>query len=139
MTYLTKSKYKTADTWSAADEFDNIFKSAFLRTSTSLREYEVFEHEAAYVVAINLPGQVPDSFDVEVEGSVLTVVSDSISYGGKRLVGVAPAASSTFTVTLPFTPSTTAPEAVYAQGVLKIHFPKRQADRRRRIEVKVGE
>jgi HSP20 family protein len=111
------------------------------RRATIVPAVDVFENKTGITVVADLPGVSKDRLDVKVQDGNLVIEAEASvpTPDGLRLRHAeisAPSYFRAFTLSPDF--DTTGIEANLQDGVLKLHIPRREEARPRRIEVKVG-
>lgn len=137
------------DIRSLQDEVNRLFSSSFqgnLGDESIARgmwnpNVDIFENQDQIVLEAELPGMKRDDFELTVENNVVTLrgerqfekkTENNDNYHRvERSYG-----SFTRSFTLPQTVATEEATADYENGVLKVVFPKREAVKARKIEVK---
>jgi HSP20 family protein len=101
----------------------------------------VWTNEEGAIVTAELPGVAPEDIDISVVNETLTVtgerqpdeVEEATYHRRERGQG-----RFTRSCQLPFRVESGEVEATFERGVLHIHLPRAEADKPKRIEVKVG-
>jgi HSP20 family protein len=128
--------------------FDELFRdyaTPFAGTEAGERAFtpaaDILETAKAVEIHLDLPGIVPESIDVKLDGNVLTVSAartpekDVEGKGWLRQERTWGRFARSFT--LPNTLDGTKPEAVYKHGVLTLTLPKREEVQPKSLKVKV--
>src|SRR5258708_10199100 len=111
------------------------------RRATIVPVVDVFEDQTGITVVADLPGVSKDRLNVKVQDGQLVIEAEATvpTPDGLRLWHAevqAPAYFRAFTLSPDF--DTARIEANLQDGVLKLHIPRREEARPRRIEVKAG-
>jgi len=100
---------------------------------------DVIETEEAFIVKASIPGVNPDDIDISLTDNVLTIkaeikadeeIENAIYHLQERSYGVY-----SRSITLPTAVDADKVEAVYENGVLKLHIPKAEEVKPRKITV----
>ncbi len=98
---------------------------------------DVYEQEAAYVIALDLPGIDRSALDISVEQDRLSIRGQrNIEEGGERR-SERPRGRFIRRFSLPATIDHAAITADYRDGVLRVTLPRRQAKQSQRVEIKI--
>ena len=98
---------------------------------------DVYEQEAAYVIALDLPGIDRSALDISVEQDRLSIRGQrNIEEGGERR-SERPRGRFIRRFSLPATVDQSAIKADYRDGVLRVTLPRRQAKQSQRVEIKI--
>ncbi|MCX8062606.1 MAG: Hsp20/alpha crystallin family protein [Anaerolineales bacterium] len=124
---------------------DRLFDSAFagwdLETTFDWElPLDVVENDDEYVVKASLPGINPDDLEITYSGNTLTIKgeikSEEESKKGRYHLRERRYGSFCRSITLPSTVKADGIEASYEAGVLKLHLPKAEEAKPKRIAVK---
>lgn len=130
------------------DRMNRLFEDATQRSGEGRGEQEiegadwvpaadVYEQEAAYVIALDLPGIERAALDISIEQDRLTIRGQRrIEEGGERRAE-RPRGRFVRRFTLPNIIDQAAITADYRDGVLRITLPRRQQKQAQRVEIKV--
>ena len=99
---------------------------------------DVFESDAEYTVAVDLPGIDRAALDISVEENKLTIrgvrrASDKVPHRGE-----CPGGKFVRSFTVPSTIEQESIRADYKDGVLQVHLPKRAERKAQRVEIKIS-
>lgn len=134
--------------WEPFRELSRVFEDPFFRavsSDTSCRwcpAVDVTESEKELVVSADLPGIDPQQVEITVQENILTLSGerkaeseskDESYHRVERAYG-----SFTRSFVLPSTVDETKVSAEYKDGVLRVHLPKREEAKPRKIDVKLS-
>ena len=104
---------------------------------------DVVQEAEDIVVRASLPGVRPEDVQVTIEDDVLTIKGESVveqeTKEGSYLMRERRAGSFHRSLRLPDTVDTAKADSGYRHGVLTISFPKQEAKKAKRLEVKIKE
>lgn len=102
----------------------------------------VWTNEEGAVATAELPGLNPDEIDIAVEGDTLTVsgvrAPEDVGEGARYHRRERGCGRFTRSFQLPFQVQGDAVEATFERGVLRIHLPRAEEDKPKKISVKAG-
>ena len=127
-------------------EMDQLFNRAFgearLQTPASYPAMNVWTNDGGVVVTAELPGVDPDDIEISVVGDTLTLSGsrrpDELKEGERYHRRERSAGNFTRTFQLPFRIEDDQVEAVFEKGVLHISLPRAEADKPKKITVKMA-
>jgi HSP20 family protein len=142
-------RYQIPNIWQEMDqlqrEMNRLFDSTsrgHLFNSPSYPAINIWTNADGQLITAEMPGVKPDDITIDVTGDALSisgerkldeVVKDAIYHRRERNYG-----SFSRTVQLPFMVDTNKVEARFDKGVLMINLPRAEADKPRKIEIKIG-
>jgi HSP20 family protein len=113
-----------------------------LFNSPSYPAINIWANEDGQLISAEMPGVKLDDINIDVTGDALSisgernpdeVAKDASYHRRERNYG-----SFSRTIQLPFVVDTNNAEATFANGVLLIKLPRAEADKPRKIEIKIG-
>ena len=111
-------------------------------TAAQALPLDVVQHEEDVVVRASLPGVKTDDVEITVEDGVLTITTADESQpeeqDGRYLVRERRSGKYHRALRLPDTVDADKAETQYVDGVLTISFPKVEAKKAKRLEIKAG-
>jgi HSP20 family protein len=127
-------------------EMDQLFNRAFtesrLQTPASYPAMNVWTNEEGVVVTAELPGVEPDDIEISVVGDTLTLSGsrrpDELKEGERYHRRERTSGNFSRTFQLPFRIEDAKVEAVFEKGVLHISLPRAEADKPKKIAVKMA-
>ena len=129
---------------------DRLFEDAWVHPTWSNSQggsgsgfaFDMYETGEDYVVTATLPGVKPDDLDITVQGNVLTISGElkPEDGDGERNYHLRERSYGRFSrqVTLPMGVRSDQIQAHMEHGVLKLHLPKAEEAKPRRIEIQAG-
>ena len=99
---------------------------------------DVYDTEAAYLIAIDLPGVERSALDIDLDDEKLVIRGTrAIDQGGEKARATRPHGRFRRSFTVPANVAHDGIRAEYKNGVLEITLPKRDEPRAQRIQIKV--
>jgi HSP20 family protein len=99
---------------------------------------DVYENDAQYTVAMDLPGIDRAALDISVDDDRLTVRGNRDGNDATVHRGECPRGSFLRTFSVPASVNQNDIRADYKDGVLEVHLPKRAERKAQRVEIKVS-
>lgn len=142
-------RYQIPNIWQEMDQIQREMNRLFdvtsrgrLFNSPSYPAINIWTNADGQLITAEMPGVKPDDITIDVTGDALSisgerkpdeVAKDAIYHRRERNSG-----SFSRTVQLPFMVDTNKVEARFEKGVLMINLPRAEADKPRKIEIKIG-
>lgn len=142
-------RYQMPSIWQEMDQLQremnrlfDITSKGHLFNSPSYPAINIWTNEDGQLISAEMPGVKLDDINIDVTGDALSIsgerrpedVAKEASYHRReRNYG-----SFSRTVQLPFMVDTNKVEAIFTNGVLLIKLPRAEADRPKKIEIKIG-
>ena len=129
------------DTFYMQDRMDNLLSRFSTAASQGFPSVNVWTNEEKALVTTELPGIEPDAIEISIVGKTLTIrgsrdpekVEDNVSYHSReRWYG-----KFTKTLEMPFPVNSAKVDAKFNRGILSIMLPRLEADKPKKISVKV--
>lgn len=99
---------------------------------------DVYDTEAAYLIAVDLPGVERSALDIDLDDEKLVIRGTrSIAQSGEKARTMRPQGRFRRSFTVPANVAHDGIRAEYKNGVLEITLPKRNEPRAQRIQIKV--
>ncbi len=99
---------------------------------------DVYDTEAAYLIAVDLPGVERSSLDIDLDDEKLVIRGTrTIDQSGEKTRVTRPHGRFRRSFTVPANVANDGIQASYKNGVLEITLPKRNEPRAQRIQIKV--
>ena len=114
------------------DDRDNFERADWIPAS------DIYETEAAYLIAMDLPGIDRAAVDLELDDSRLVVRGNRVVEEVKQHRSERPHGRFVRTFTVPASVEQTGIAAEYKDGELQITLPKRKEQKPKRVEIKVS-
>jgi HSP20 family protein len=132
-----------------SDSMDRMFDDPFMDLDWDVNQptggtlaLDVVEKDDEFVVSAALPGLDPDDLDISVSGNTLNIKGEikeeQEKEAGQYHLHERRYGSFARSITLPTTIDSKTIEANYVNGVLKLHLPKSEEAKPRRIPVKTS-
>ena len=122
--------------------FDTVFSDVRRRSAPNYPAMNIWTNEEGAVITAELPGISPDDIDISVVGETLTLSGerkpDQLSQGDKYHRRERPYGKFSRTIQLPFLVDVDGVEALFEKGVLHISLPRAEADKPKKIAVKMA-
>lgn len=99
---------------------------------------DIYETEAEYLIAIDVPGISREALELEFEGRHLVVKGTRVIEELKQHRSERPRGRFVRTFTVPESVNESMIGAEYKDGVLQIRLPKRKEQKAQRVEIKVS-
>ena len=99
---------------------------------------DVYEDEAEYTVAVDLPGIDRAPLDISVDDGRLTIKGNRAELDSTRHRGECPRGKFLRTFSVPASVAQDDIKADYKDGVLRVHLPKRPDRKAQRVEIKIS-
>jgi HSP20 family protein len=99
---------------------------------------DVYENEAEYTVAVDLPGIDRATLDISVDDNQLSVRGKRAGNDATQHRGECPRGKFLRTFSVPASVEQKDIRADYKDGVLQVHLPKRPERKAQRVEIKVS-
>ena len=99
---------------------------------------DVYEDEAGYTVAVDLPGIDRAPLDISVDDGRLTIKGNRAELKSIRHRGECPRGKFLRTFSVPASVAQDDIKADYKDGVLRVHLPKRPDRKAQRVEIKIS-
>jgi HSP20 family protein len=99
---------------------------------------DVYEDEAEYTVAVDLPGIDRTTLDISVDEGRLTIKGNRAEQDSIRHRGECPRGKFLRTFSVPASIDQDGIKAGYKDGVLLVHLPKRPDRKAQRVEIKIS-
>ena len=129
------------DTFYMQDRMDNLLSRFSTAASQGFPSVNVWTNEEKALVTTELPGIEPDAIEISIVGKTLTIRGsrdpekdeDNVSYHRReRWYG-----KFTKTLEMPFPVNSAKVDAKFNRGILSIMLPRLEADKPKKISVKV--
>jgi HSP20 family protein len=99
---------------------------------------DVYDTEAAYLIAVDLPGVERSALDIDLDDEKLVIRGTrTIDQSGEKASATRPHGRFRRSFTVPANVAHEGIQAEYKNGVLEITLPKRNEPRAQRIQIKV--
>lgn len=124
------------------DEMDRMLNTFGGRWRGGMMPLDAFEKEGMYTLRFDIPGVDPDSVDLTVEGSLLTVTVErprEETEGATWLLRERPSGTHRREVRLGDRLDTSKVEAGYENGVLTVSIPMRAEARPHKVSIASGD
>lgn len=122
--------------------FDNAYTNTGNRVASGYPAFNVWTNEDGAVVTAELPGLKPEDIDISVINETLTLsghrTPEEFGEGIKYHRRERNQGRFTRTIQLPFSVETNNIEAIFDKGILHISLPRAEAEKPKRIAVKVA-
>jgi HSP20 family protein len=100
---------------------------------------DVYENDAAFMVAVDLPGIDRAKLDISIDGdNRLTIKGERTARDSMQHRGECPSGKFLRTFSVPASVDQKDIRANYKDGVLEVHLPKRPEQKPQRVEIKVS-
>jgi HSP20 family protein len=99
---------------------------------------DVYENDAEYNVAVDLPGIDRATLDISIDDNRLTIKGNRAGQDTTRHRGECPKGKFLRTFSVPASVDQNDIKADYKDGVLQVHLPKRAERKAQRVEIKVS-
>ena len=144
---IRRDPFRDLMRWS--DSMDRFFEDPFLDTNWDINQprggtlaLDVVEKDDKFVVSASLPGIDPDDLDISVSGNTLSIKGEireeQEKEEGEYHLHERRYGNFARSITLPTSINPKNIEANYVNGVLKLHLPKSEEAKPRRIPVKTS-
>ncbi len=138
------------DLVSLQDRMNRLFEDASQRRTSEAEKYDevegadwypaadVYENEAEYTVAVDVPGIDRATLEIDVDDDRLTIKGKRASEETTLHRGECPRGKFLRTFSVPASVDQSVIRADYKDGVLQIHLPKRPERKAQRVQIKVS-
>jgi HSP20 family protein len=136
-------RWNRVDPTNLFDEFERVLNRPALRWNNEWSvALDVAENEEGYIVKASLPGVTADDVELTLEDNVLTIkgeikadetIEDAQYHVRERRFG-----SFSRSIRFPVQVNSTAVTASFENGVLRLHVPKAEEVKPKRIEIKTA-
>jgi HSP20 family protein len=99
---------------------------------------DVYEDEAEYTVAVDLPGMDRGTLDISVDDNRLTIKGSREGQDSIQHRAECPSGKFLRTFSVPNSVAQDGIKADYKDGVLRVHLPKRADRKAQRVEIKIS-
>ncbi len=99
---------------------------------------DVYENDAAYTVAVDLPGIDRATLDISVDDGRLTIKGNRAEQDSIRHRVECPRGKFLRTFSVPASVAQDGIKADYKDGVLRVHLPKRPDRKAQRVEIEIS-
>jgi HSP20 family protein len=122
-------------------DMDRLFSGTFVTYAQDFPSFNVWMNEDKVIVSAEVPGIDTKTIDITVKGDVLTIsgdrTPDEMKEGETYLRQERGHGRFTRSIRVPYQIDDTRVEARYDKGILKIELPRAEADKPKKIEIKM--